>query len=150
TLPGAWGGETIQFRWRFVEDESGTSEGWWVDTIRFEMEIDECVDHRPGLSLYWVNGALDENNPSLGLQLELRSELPLLEAVSVPLLVDGSAGPGDYTGNLAVTLPAGGTSLSVLLQVVDDDLVEGTETLTIEVPPGLPDFAPVEPSRDGR
>ena len=147
TLPGAWGGETIQFRWRFVEDESGTSEGWWVDTIRFEMEIDECVDHRPGLSLYWVNGALDENNPSPGLQLELRSELPLLEAVSVPLLVDGSAGPGDYTGNLAVTLPAGGTSLSVLLQVVDDDLVEGTETLTIEVPPGLPDFAPVEPSR---
>lgn len=147
TLPAAWAGETVRFRWRFVEDQSGLSEGWWVDTVSFEMDVDECVDHRPGLSLRRVSGELDENSPTPGAVLELKSELPLLEEISVPLLVSGSAGLGDFFGDLSVALPAGETTISIPLQVVADDLNEGTETLVIEVPPDSHEFAPQGPSR---
>lgn len=133
-LPAGWGGEMIQFRWRFAHDRSGRSEGWWVDTVRVTMTVENCVEHRPALQLRLIEGGLDENQPLPGATLQLESELPLVEEVVVPLQISGTAGMADFSGNTVVTLPSGQTEVAIPLVVQVDDLEEGSETLTLAVP----------------
>jgi hypothetical protein len=140
-LPLGWAGDSLRFRWRFVSDRSTASEGWWVDNVRMEMLLEDCEGHRPALSLELVGGGLDENFPAQNAILELSSELPLAESLTVMLVADGSASAGDFAGILEVTLPAGQQRVAIPLSVLSDDLAEGDETLTITVPDDALDFA---------
>lgn len=145
-LPAAWGGENLQFRWRYVSDQSGSSEGWWVDTVKVEMMVDDCVPHRPALTLSLQEGGLDENLPSRQATLLLESELPLLSDFPVALERFGTAGPGDYTGPSEVILTAGTTSQAIGFSVVNDGLVEEEETLVVRLPDQETGFAAGDPS----
>ena len=140
-LPPSWAGEEVRFRWRFASDRSGTSEGWWVDTVRLVMEVNTCEAHRPVLTLRLDEGGLDENYPTRQAVLVLESELPLLEKVALSFDVGGTAGAGDYSGDLPVLFPAGQQSLAIPLGVVVDQLNEGAETLAFNLTSGQSGFA---------
>lgn len=145
-LPSSWGGESLRFRWRLAHDQSGASEGWWVDSVRLEMVIDDCVPHRPELSLRLVSGGLNENLPSREAVLSLQSALPLLAEVPLVLQATGSAGSTDFSGDLAVVFPARSTEMTFSLRVRPDDLKEGEEQLVLRIPDGESGFAPGAPA----
>ena len=145
-LPSSWGGESLQFRWRFGHDQSGASEGWWVDSVRLEMVVNDCVTHRPELSLRLVSGGLDENLPGREAVLSVQSALPLLTEVPLVLQATGSAGPTDYSGDLAVVFPSGNTEMTFTLGVRPDDLEEGEERLVLRIPDRETGFAPRDPA----
>lgn len=133
-LPSAWAGEVLQFRWRFAHDRSGKSGGWWVDSVKVEMTVENCLAHRPALSLRPGGGSLDENWPSGEAVLILESELPLLNDLEVPLVLSGTADPDDYQVSPRVILPTGQRQVEVPVRVRKDDLIEGTENLVVAVP----------------
>lgn len=140
-LPASWGGETIRFRWRVVHDMSTLREGWWIDNLVMAGLEKDCEVHRPAISLSLARGSLDENFPTRPAVLILESELPLLEPLAISLVAGGSAGPGDYQGELALVFPAGQSSMEVPLLALPDGADEN-EILTVEVPVGMSGFVP--------
>ena len=105
------------------------------------MEVEGCEEHRPLLSLNVINDILDENAPDETAELVLSSELPLVEPITVVLEASGSADLNDFVGGLEVILPAGQESVSIPLEVSVDSLVEGVETLTLNIPDDQAEFA---------
>ena len=140
-LPEAWAGEVIQFRWRVVHDASSAREGWWIDEVKMEMLIEDCEPHRPEISLALASGELSENHPDLPAILELKTNLPLVSSLSIPLEISGTAGlSNDYQFDPEAVLVSGQTSLEVPLTVISDSVTEGDESVLIEVPPESANF----------
>jgi hypothetical protein len=94
----------------------------------------------------WIVSA---NTSSLGegetLIFTVSSPLASTEQVSVPYILSGSATPGiDYTGATAsgaLTMPAGSSSVSLILNTTADHTPEGLEDITINL--GVPWYGKV-------
>lgn len=142
TLPSAWAGETIRFRWLYVTDEEVSEEGWFIDSVRVSSLSLNCVDHRPELSLAISADSLAEGGASS--VLTVSSTLPLLDDLDFEVATSGSAGEDDFSGILTGTIVAGQSSVDLVLNAVEDGLDEESETLTLFIPDDRALFAPVE------
>ncbi|WP_188315946.1 Calx-beta domain-containing protein [Chitinophaga agrisoli] len=78
--------------------------------------------------------AAEPNNPGQ-FTIKVASGKPAGAAVTANLQIDGTATNGtDYTTiPLTVVLPAGSSSVNIPLSVIDDDLIEGDETVVIKI-----------------
>ncbi len=139
-LPGSWGGQEIRFRWILAHDAIVREDGWHIDNITLSSETGICEPHRPELGIAISESELSEGGDPASLQLT--STLPLLDPVSVILLLSGNGDATDLNGLTPLTLPAGETEISLALAAVNDASAEGPETLTLAIPADAADFAP--------
>ena len=146
SLPSAWVGEGIVFRWRLVHNSATTVTGWHVDDVTFRSTVATEDPFRPFVSLAASGNALSEQRPDETVDLTLSTPLPLARDVVVPLEIGGSAGAADLVALPEFVLPAGQTSTSITITAAVDDLVEGPELLVLSIPADASGHAAAEPS----
>ncbi len=74
----------------------------------------------------------DQVDEGSGFTIEFTTTYPVESALEFPFtLEEGNFTAADYTGNTTVFIPAGGTTFSAHIQIVDDHLDEGDEKLRI-------------------
>lgn len=146
SVPAAWAGSSIAFRWRLVHDDGVASAGWNVDNVTFTTSAAVADPFRPFVSLTTSAASLSESTPAQQAQLTLSTPLPLVQALNVTPLLGGTANAADIGGPLSFTLPAGALSTSLTRTATADGLVEGPETLEILIPASDQGFAPALPS----
>jgi bacillolysin len=128
-------GQNVRFRFRIGTDSFNDNSadpsrifyGWFVDDIR----LYRCGATPPAVSLVAASPTIGENGGSIAVQLKLSGVTS--QDVSVPFTVGGTANQGsDYrlTGHV-FTVPAGSASGRVVIEVVNDQLEEPDETVTL-------------------
>lgn len=143
-LPSTWEGQAIRFRWLLGDEITFRRPGWAIDNIDVSIPDPTCVEFSPGLSLVTDDTEVTEGGP--GATASLTTPLPLGQDVTVTLEVGGDAEAADVSSPLTLTLLAGETKLDFPIEVVDDLVAEGTETLILSIPDSEPGFSPLEPS----
>ena len=146
SVPAAWAGGTIAFRWRLVHNDGTASAGWNVDNVTFTTVAAVADPFRPFVSLATSATSLSESTPAQQAQLTLSTPLPLVQALNVTPVLSGTANAADIGGPLSFTLPAGALSTIVARSATPDGVAEGTETLVISIPATDPGFAAAAPS----
>ncbi len=146
SVPSAWAGGTIAFRWRLVHNDSTASAGWNVDNVTFTTVAAVADPFRPFVSLATSATSLSESTPAQQAQLTLSTPLPLVQTLNVTPVLSGTADAADIGGPLSFTLPAGALSTIVARSATPDGVSEGTETLVISIPATDPGFAAAAPS----
>jgi len=144
TLPAFWSGQEIRFRWVIAHDLSASDSGWLVDDILLISTTGVCENHRPELALTGSAAALDEGGDAL--TLELASELPLLDPITLSLIISGNGEASDLSGLTEVTLPTGQTEAQLSLSAISDSATEGSETITLTIPDDAENYAASESS----
>jgi len=127
-LPSAWAGDELRFRWIIASDRSRASEGWYLDDVTLITGTADCEVHEPEFFLDVTEDYVGEGET---VEVIVSSALPLVRSKEVSLSVSGEADPGDLTGDLSGSIPAGGAEAVISLLAVDDGLGEGDEVLTL-------------------
>lgn len=146
SVPAAWAGGSIAFRWRLVHNDGTASAGWNVDNVTFTTVAAIADPFRPFVSLATSSSSLSESTPAQQAQLTLSTPLPLVQALNVTPVLSGTGAAADIGGPLSFTLPAGALSTTVARSATPDGLAEGMETLGISIPAADPGFAAAAPS----
>lgn len=145
SLPAAWGGQQVAFRWLLVHNSAGTQVGWNVDDVKFSTASYIANPFRPFVSLAVSGTRISEASPDSSVTLTLSTPLPLVHDLVVDLALAGAAAATDLSGPLTVTIPAGQTSVTTQLAAVADSLAEGEESFTLSIPVAASGFAAHEP-----
>ena len=146
SVPAAWAGGGIAFRWRLVHNDGTASAGWNVDNVTFTTVAPVSDPFRPFVSLATSATSLSESTPAQQAQLTLSTPLPLVQALNVTPVLSGTASAADIGGPLSFILPAGSLSTSLARSSTPDGVAEGTETLVISIPASDPGFSAAAPS----
>lgn len=133
-LPKAWAGQMLRLRWYLSHDRNRSRAGWHLDSVVMTETILQCQPHRPEIELVPVDVELAEGESSPAQVFALTSSLPLAVAVNIPLQFSGTASLNDHTLSSSLLLPAGEVSEGITFDVPRDSLVEGIETLTVNLP----------------
>ena len=81
-------------------------------------------------------------------EININSSGPVALDTEVQLIATGTATAGDdYDGTLSVTIPAGSSSITFNLPIIDDDEIEGPETLAITLDSANRSFVSVDKSQ---
>ncbi|MEN8847721.1 MAG: matrixin family metalloprotease [Akkermansiaceae bacterium] len=139
-LPEEWAGQEVRFRWFLGHDASVSEQGWLLDDITLLSSSGFCEPHRPELEITANENTLVEGSDSTDLQLT--SALPLLDPITVTLLLSGNGDASDVSGLTPLTLPAGETTTTLTLSAVAGPSIEESETLTLSIPGDAENFAP--------
>jgi len=123
---GALAGQRVRFRFRIGTDEVFGGEGWFID----DVQIYTC-DSTPAASLQVPSAKVPENTGGTAIQLRLSNVTD--QSVSVPIAVSGTATENvDYQlSSTAFIIPAGSSSATVMLRVVNDQIPEPDETVIL-------------------
>ncbi len=133
SVTGGLLGVPIRFRWVMGHDLMGSGEGWYVDDLVLKSGQYQVLGV-PQLDLAVVDGVAAEFGGTDTAEVRVETPLPLLGATGFSLTAGGTADAGsDVTGLGVVSLPAGQTQLALVLTAVSDGLVEGPETLTLDL-----------------
>ena len=132
-IPPALGGQELNFRWRLGHDTSAAEEGWFVDNV--EVTSIDCDATKPVVALALEDDTASEWAPLDLARLTFSTDLPLASPLPIPLLDSGSATRNDLTGLDDIILPSAQTSVQAELRAVNDDLVEGPETISLSIDP---------------
>jgi hypothetical protein len=146
SVPVAWAGQQIAFRWRLVHNSATTQTGWNVDDVKFSSTSSVADPFRPFVSLAASGTSLSETSPGSAVTLTVSTPLPLVHDLTVDLVLSGTASTGDLSGPLSVTIPAGQTSASIQVSAVADNLNEGQESASLAIPSAAAAFAAEAPS----
>jgi hypothetical protein len=129
---GPLAGQHVRFRFRIGVDEINPTGadyyyGWFIDDIR----VYTCANAAPAVSWQAGSATVPETAGTIALQVRLSSVSD--KPVAVPVSAGGSATSGaDYTLTTgAVVIPAGSTSGTAIVRIVDDKLKEGNETIVL-------------------
>ncbi|MCA9150225.1 MAG: PKD domain-containing protein, partial [Planctomycetales bacterium] len=107
-----------------VEDVEGVALG---DIPQTQVTIQ---DDDPFITLEQVAYTALESDEKF--QVTARLSAPTNKAVTIPLQYRGTAGrDADYQTPLSIIIPAGATKASIDVELIDDDLYEGDETIRI-------------------
>ncbi|MCC6808195.1 MAG: hypothetical protein IT381_12290 [Deltaproteobacteria bacterium] len=100
-------------------------------STQLQQPIATCAQV-PNLS--WTAAAATAAEASGTVTLTLSTDLPVRTALVVPLTYGGNAIAADFSGLPAtITLPAGASSVTLTLTIVDDALDEADETLVVTI-----------------
>ncbi|WP_415060442.1 endonuclease [Flavobacterium sp.] len=73
-------------------------------------------------------------NEGQSITLTFQTDTPVTESLQFNLsLTNGSFTTADFTGNTTLTIPAGGSTTSTVIQLVDDGINDGDETMSVLV-----------------
>jgi hypothetical protein len=119
-------GQNVRFRFRIGTDSMFGDYGWFIDDVR----IYTCRG-TPAASLQAASTTVAESAGGLAIQLSLSNVTD--QTVSVPFTVSGTATENvDYQlSGTSFTIPAGSSSGTVVLQIVNDQIQEPDETVII-------------------
>jgi autotransporter-associated beta strand protein len=89
----------------------------------------------PAVTIAATRASAGEYGTNRTLEFTISRSGSITNALVVPLVASGSATPGaDYSGFASsVTIPAGSASATLTLTALPDNLVEGTETVTVSL-----------------
>lgn len=105
-----------------------------------------CDDFLALVSISSKEGSLSERQPGTPFSLELSTPLPLSRALSIPLLLAGSASINDISSPPVITLPVGQTFVPYDIFPLADQRIEGTESLILRIDPSADDHLPGDSS----
>ena len=134
-LPANVNGQNVQFRWRFGTNNASDirTSFWLIDTVTVSASI--CDSDSLSVTLSSDDLVASEFFLEDNAELTIESILPVAVDTPIPLFVFGTATSGsDYTSLANIMLPAGSDSLTVVIDALEDDLAEGTETFTVTEP----------------
>jgi len=129
---GSFIGESIRVRFGFTSDESITNLGWYIDDVRI---VGESLGE--GISAVSVAEAVVSEGANGGtptLDFQLTVEPPNAESIVVEHITEsGTATAGlDFVSSSGTfTIPAGSSTSTLTVDVIDDVLFERTEELTL-------------------
>jgi predicted phosphodiesterase len=144
--------EPFSFEWTGVPIGDYTltaraTDNMTATSVSAALVIHVIEDPRPRVTLAATDATAGEYGSDRGLGFTVSRTGPTTRALVVPLVAGGTASAGsDFTGfSNSVTIPAGSASLALSLTILSDDLVEGTETVTISLG-SSPDFVTGSPA----
>lgn len=133
-IPAAWVGERVRFRWRVVHDRSSSREGWYLDEVVYRSVEESCGEYRTGVVLEADGGGLSWNGGPESVAVRVKSELPLMEAVTLRLVAGGTAEAGDFSGNLEVVIPVGESEGVTEISLGEVAFLGGERNLELSIP----------------
>ncbi|MGB6219619.1 matrixin family metalloprotease [Haloferula sp.] len=130
SLPAGLMGSSIRLRWVMACDSFVGDEGWYIDNVSLPVPL-TCDTSGPALTLSASALELSEDDPSQTIEIVVSCDplLPTLKPETYNFEVSGSADLSDISSLDSSPIPAGESSISVVINAVKDELIEGPETL---------------------
>ena len=136
----AYVGQTVQFRFHFASDNIITRPGWYIDDYAL---VGVGTASTLTATIEATDGSAAE--PSDGGLFTVTLSAPWTADLAIYFGVSGTAAEGlDYAPiGTMVIVPAGSTTATIPLDVIDDALIESDQTVTVTLQTGGTDSATV-------
>lgn len=129
-LPPAAAGQSVQLRWRVGTDSSVLSTGQWVDTVT--LSDGYACDLGPLVSFSSAAYSVNETAPSALITATLNEVLTETVTVAYATSNNTALAGSDYVAaSGTLTFTPGQTAANFVLPLLDDELLEGSEALTL-------------------